>query len=203
MIKIGVGVLTYNCVTELKRCLDSLTDFYPVFVIDGRWKDFPGETKNSNDGTIDLAESYSNVITVLSGDKLEPFNRNLTCIHTGKFGCDVLFIVDSDETVDLPNGYNAFANSLERMIRMYPDDLGFSTWFDSTKNATGQSRRMMLNPMFVRYRDRHNKMYFLDKEVWAYTKHMCPNVIIHENKTNRTKERELTMRTRNLANPKH
>ena len=202
--KISVGILSYNCVKEIEQTLESTTKFYPVFVVDGRWKDFKGDSIYSTDGTIELAESYSNIILFQKGNNLEPQNRNEYMIQSGKWRCDAVIILDSDEILELPNGYKSFIQSLERIINRYPNEMGFRISFES-KSSGGVSFpcRLILNPGFSRYRDVHNKIYFMDKEILSSSKKLCPNIIINENKSFRSEQREKDMKERNYANPRH
>jgi len=202
--KIGICLLTYNCVNELKDCLESVDKFYPVIVIDGKWKDFPDNHPTSIDGTLELAESYSNVVTILSPNGTEVDNRNLSCEYAGKYDCDVVIILDSDERLDLPNGLDNFYQSLERMIIQNPQDIGFKTAFESKKRGgVSFPCRIYLNPKHIRYRDKHNKIYYKNKEMRYFSSKLCPNIIIHEDQTHRTEGRLQNMSRRNIVNPEH
>jgi hypothetical protein len=203
-LKIGVATLTYNCKEELESTLESTTPFYPVIIIDGKWEDFMGDTINSNDGTLDLVESYSNTVLIQSGNKSETFNRNLSCRYAGRFGCDVVIILDSDEAISFPNGYEAFEKSLKRCIQQYPDSLGFRVTVHSKRHGGVEfSHRILLNPSFVRYQNQHNKIFFMDKEIKHHSSILCPNIDIIENRESRTEERLAKMLYRNKSNPIH
>ena len=199
-MRIAIGTLTYNCKAELKRFLDSCTDFYPVIVIDGKWSDFDDglSSYRSTDGTLELAESYSNVILVESPNKKEFENRNILMQTAGKFDCDIIIDVDSDECIDLPNGYDAFIQSLKRVIEQNPNGLGFKTAFESKKRGgVSFPVRIYRHPMFIRYRTKHNEFYFVNRDVRKNSKKLCPNIIIWETKKYRTEEREVVMKVRN------
>ena len=208
-MKLGVGVIGYNDREGLERCLNSLSDFFPVIYRDGRWNDFlPSLTNHrSNDDSIELAESYSNV-TVIEGIGLEPKARNDYIIQFAKWGCDCIFWVDTDEYVELPLGYDFFIKGLEERITEQPEKLSFHLHFTNDNEGkeayTSTQRRMIVNPMFTRHRDRHNQLWYMDQEVLGHnTGKPIRGLILHQNKSHRTKEREIEMKRRNLANPRH
>ncbi len=190
MISIGICLLTYNCVDELKDCLESVGKFYPVIVIDGKWKDFEGDHPTSTDGTLDLVESYSNVVTILSPNGSEADNRNLSLEYATNYNCDAVIILDSDERLVLPNGIWAFYRSLDRKIRENPQDLGFKITFESKKRGgTSFKRRIYLNPKELNYRGSRDIIYSKDSELRHHCPEICPNIMIVEDQSYRTEGR--------------
>jgi len=201
--KLAIGTVAFQCEEEIDRMLDSTNGIFPVIVSYGKWKDFKGEDRV--DKTPDIIDSYSNTVQIHNSGLLEPQARNQCMITAGKMNCDVIIILDTDEVLEFPLGIEFFKRQLERMILKHPTALGFCVTFNS-KETGGDSftPRIILNPAFTRYRDRHNQMYFMDKEVlgWDSSK-LVGGIIIKENKDFRTDKRELRMRERNLSNPVH
>ena len=209
MIKIGIGVLVWieskHQLPELKRCLDSLTDFYPVIIVNGKWKDIIGDNPRSIPEAIELIDSYSNIILIDSPNQLEPVNRNKFIVQGMKMDCDMMFWIDSDEWIELPCGYDFFVKGMENVFKKQPDCLSFHLhFFDPRFGGESLQKRGIRYPAFMRHRDRHNQLWFLDKEVLGhYTAKPPRGLIVYQDKSFRTKEHELEMRRRNLANPKH
>ena len=198
--KLAVVTVAYQCETEIDRMLDSTCGIFPVIVSYGKWKDFVGEDRT--DKTPQIIDSYSNTIFLNSTGLLEPQARNRYMIQAGKFGCEVVIILDTDEYLQFPLGLSFFKRQLNRMIESNPNHLAFNVTFEDSVNGTYFTPRIILNPTFSRYRDRHNQIYFLNQEVLGNHK-LVGGIVIHQNKNHRTKDREQRMRDRNLANPVH
>jgi len=183
--------------------LFSTNGFFPVIISYGKWKDFIGEDRV--DETPDVIDSYSNTIQLSNSGLLEPQARNQYMITAAKMGYDCIIILDTDETIEFPLGIEFFKRQLERLIIKHPTAMGFSVTFDSKRTGgVSFSPRIILNPAFTRYRDRHNQMYYLDNEVLGWNScHLVGGIIITENKDFRDDNRELRMRERNLRNPIH
>ena len=198
---IGIGVLSYNCRDELKRCLDSLKDF-KVIVVDGKWNDFidNNDSYRSTDGTIELAKSYSNVTTIESPNQPEWINRNKYIVE-GK-DCDVMFWVDSDEWVELPCGYDFLCRSIKYVFEKQNDCYSFLVhYFDTARGGACYQKRGIRYPDIMRHVDRHNQLWFNDKEVLTnYCARPPMGLVIHTDKKFRTDEREEAMKRRNYEN---
>ena len=201
--KLSVVSVAYQCEEEIYTMLDSTNGIFPTIISYGKWKDFEGEDRK--DLTPEIIDTFSNTITVHSVGLLEPQARNEYLRTAGIMGSDVVIILDTDEYLEFPLGIEFFKRQLERMIKEHPDQLGFRVTFNSKRTGgVSFTPRVILNPMFVRYRDIHNQMYFMDKPVLSsYSEKLVGGIIIHESKENRNKDRELRMRTRNLKNPNH
>lgn len=96
-------VIAYNEEDLLPGCLDSLQGKVSrIVVVDGRYKDFPGEGGPSTDGTRDIALSYDNVSFIPSPDGAwvnEITKRNAYLV--GNEG-DWYFVIDADEVLLTP-----------------------------------------------------------------------------------------------------
>jgi len=97
-------IITYNDYPLLKDCIESVIDRVDrIVVIDGKYKDFPGEYKCSSDGTLEYLASVQDKITLrFVSDCDEVFKRNIyfQYLHDG----DICLNIDADEvlTGDLP-----------------------------------------------------------------------------------------------------
>jgi len=200
---IGIGVLSYNCRDELERCLDSLKDF-KVIVVDGKWNDFidNNDSYKSTDGTIELAQSYSNVILLESPNNSEAFNRNQYIIEGMKMGCDIMFWVDSDEWVELPCGYDFLCHGIERVLNDPEKHTFLVHYFDVRRGGVCFQKRGIRYPAFTRHKGKHNELWFNNKEVLKNNCAKAPaGLIIHTDKKFRSDEREDRMKKRNYENP--
>lgn len=199
-MNIAVGVLCWiekdEQLPELKRCLDSLTDFYPVFVINGKWDDFEGNNPRSTDKANDLIDSYSNVIHISSPNKSEAYNRNLYLQLCLKWNIDMLFWVDTDEWVEMPIGFEFAKRGL--MDHMDTDDLASCMhYYSEAHGGVGKQKRLLQYPGFLRHHGKHNELFFGDDEVLRYPVPDAPRgIIIYSNKEFRSEDRECRMKKR-------
>jgi len=201
-MSIAVGVLCWierdEQLPELKRCLDSLTDFYPVFVINGKWDDIEGENIRSTDKTNELIDSYSNVIHIQSPNKPEAYNRNLYLQKSWKY--DYLFWVDSDEWVELTCGKEFFERGLR--YNFGPNDLcSFVHYYSDAHGGVSFQKRILQYPGFLRHKNKHNELYFKDIDVLKNPIKAPRGLIIYSNKEFRNKDREWRMKKRIEGQP--
>jgi len=206
--KIGIGIVSWiseeSQVPELERCLDSLTSFYPVIIINGKWDDVKGDNPRSVLEAIDLMESYSNVMWFDSPNQPEFINRNEYLIQATKMDCNYLIWVDTDEWVELPCGYEFLCNSIKKRFEKQPDCYTFLVhYFDKRMGGCCYKRRGIRYPTFTRHRNKHNELWFVDKEVLRYPAKAPNGLIIHQDKIFRTHKREEKMKIRNESNPIH
>jgi len=207
-MNIGIGVVSWigekSQIPELERCLDSLTNFYPVIIINGKWSDVKDGNPRSVPEAINLMENYSNVMWFDSPNQPESMNRNKYIIQGMKMDCDVMFWVDTDEWVELPLGYDFLCNGIKDIFKKQPDRYTFLVhYFDTTRGGCCYKRRGIRYPTFTRHRNRHNELWFLDKEVLRYPAKAPRGLIIHQDKKFRTIKRENSMAIRNESNPIH
>lgn len=203
-MKIGIGTLAFNSETEIDRMLDSTLGIYPTFVIDKAFRNFGHG--HSTDRTTRICDLYSNVVVFQPEGKLtEAQCRNQYMIASLKWNLDVLIVLDTDEYLEFPLGKEFFEQQLARVINQYPDQYAFRVTYEDHNNGTSFSPRIILNPAFTRYRDRHNQLYFADREVITNDKSikLCAGIVIHEDKSLRTEEREKKMKEGNRADPFH
>lgn len=94
---LGAGIVTFQDRNSLKRCLDSLSDFREVIVIDGAYAGYPSENRYSTDGTYELCKKYHNVRVFTLYDKTEIEKRTLYLKLAAELDVTHLLIIDSDE----------------------------------------------------------------------------------------------------------
>ena len=205
IVNIGIGVVcwieTDEQLPELKRCLDSLQSFYPVFVINGKWNDMSGNNPRSTDKANDLIDSYSNIIHISSPNQPEFVNRNKYLELAMKYNLDYLMWVDSDEWIDMPLGK-------EFMVRGILDhNFDFAScvhYYSKRHGGSSKQKRLIKYPGFLRHRLKHNELFFVDKEVLANCQNKSPRgFTIYSDKNYRSVGREQNMKKRNMENPIH
>jgi hypothetical protein len=98
----------YNAKMELERCLESLDlgkkrkggiDF--AICVDGKYPNFVGNSKVSNDGSLDVVKSFPNTLLVTKPDyEIHKRNFYLQASEFTNPQTDYILIIDSDEYID-------------------------------------------------------------------------------------------------------
>jgi hypothetical protein len=195
--QVSVGVVCWisekSQLPELKRCLDSLVDF-PVIIVSGKWNDIEGDNHFNIPEANKLIDSYPNVLHKGCYDQSEAYNRNQYLIDNQS---DFLFWVDTDEWIEMPLGKEFFLRGLIDLFKKddYSSQVHWYSHQPTGKINMGKQKRIIQYPGKLRHRDKHNQLYFGDKEVLRDgIKHHAPRgLIIHQDKTFRSKQRELDM----------
>lgn len=204
-MRISVGVLAWiesnSQLPELKRCLDSLTSFFPVIVINGKWNDIEGVNARSTDEANELIDSYSNVIHIQSPNKPEFMNRNRYLIQARDY--DFLFWVDSDEWVSLPLGVEFFRNGIRDVFKNTNQKSCLIHYYDESRGGACMQKRGVLYPGFIRHRKKHNELFFGDDDILLNPAPAPRGLVIKSDKRFRTLSRENRMLKRNKENPIH
>ena len=181
---------------ELKRCLDSLVEF-DVILVNGKWDDIKGDNPRSTLEAQIVIDSYANVTHILSPNKSEAHNRNIYLENTN---ADFLFWVDTDEYIEMPLGKEFFIRGIADLFKKddYSSQVHSYVHQENGKINMGKQKRLIQYPNKMRHRDKHNKLYFGDKEILANEiKYHAPRgLIVHADKNFRTKEREQQMLNR-------
>lgn len=206
-LNIAIGLVCWidkiTQLPELQRCLDSLIDFYPVIVVNGKWNDVKGDSPRSIPEAIELIGSYSNVIYIESPNQPEFINRNKYLIQATKMDCDYLIWVDSDEYIESVN-YNNLVKEIDNIFTNEPDKYTFLiNFYDKRMGGACWQKRGVRHPAFSRHRNRHNELWFVDKQILKYPAKPPPSLVIHQDKYYRSLEREFIMNKRNHDNPIH
>ena len=91
-------IITYNDWPLIKDCVDSITGKVDkIIIVDGKFKDFPGDDKVSTDGTIKYLSGLDNVELIITTDLNEVEKRNvyIGCLDDG----DTVLNLDADEVL--------------------------------------------------------------------------------------------------------
>ncbi len=199
IVNIGVGVVcwieTDEQLPELERCLDSLQSFYPVFVINGKWDDIEGNNVRSTDKANDLIDSYSNVIHIQSINKPEAYNRNLYLELAMKWNIDFLFWVDTDEWVEMPLGRTFFERGLKDIFGK-SDFCSLVHYYSERHGGVSFQKRIIQYPGFLRHKNKHNTLFFNDKDVLKTPLKAPRGFTIYSKKEYRSDDRENRMKKR-------
>ena len=95
-------IITYNDMPLVKDCIESIQDKVDrIIVIDGKYRDFPGEENYSTDGTLEYLNSLDVEILFSYGlDEVEKRNCYLNELKDG----DICLNIDADEVLigDIP-----------------------------------------------------------------------------------------------------
>jgi len=91
-------IVTFNDMPLIKDCIESIYDKVDkIIVIDGRYKDFPGSSNISTDGTIRYLSELEKIELMLATDLTEIEKRNiyLNFLEDG----DICLNIDTDEVL--------------------------------------------------------------------------------------------------------
>ncbi len=185
---------------ELERCLESLTDFYPVIVVNGKWNDFEGKNPRSTPEANELINSYSNVIHVQSPSKPEWYNRNMALRIAENANCDTLFWVDTDEYVEFRIDYDYFINNID----FGDKHTAYVNFWDKGRGGDCHMIRGLTNISEIKLNKQHNAWMVEKKDVFKdpYCQ-VIKGLTIYSEKGYRSNDRECRMKERNARNPIH
>jgi len=83
----------------LKKCVESIYDQVDkIIAVDGKYKDFPGASWYSTDGTIEYLSSLGKVELIFAADLFEDDKRNVY-MNRLKRG-DIALVIDGDEYIE-------------------------------------------------------------------------------------------------------
>lgn len=172
---------------ELKRCLDSVKDF-KVIVVNGKWYDIEGEHPYSIPEARSLMESYPNVtrIDYANHHEWEARNKYLEECNND----DVLIWLDTDEWFEYDHFWEARGDTSIGLIDFY-NRIGGLAW----------QRRIIINAGLCRHRDRHNQLWYGNRELFATPLPSIKGIRIYHDKQHRSEKREKAMYTRNRLKP--
>lgn len=94
-------IITYNDWPLIKNCIESIQNKVDkIIVIDGKFKDFPGNSNYSTDGTLEYLKDKISVTLIGSLDEVEKRNMYLNQLKEG----DICLNLDADEILvgDIP-----------------------------------------------------------------------------------------------------
>lgn len=91
-------IITFNDMPLVRECVESMVDKVDkLIIVDGRYRDFPGDSWDSTDGTLEYICSIdkADVISTLGYSELDKRNRYLEELNDG----DIVLNLDSDEVL--------------------------------------------------------------------------------------------------------
>lgn len=97
---LAAGLVFFNAVEELKRCLPTLSCFDHIFCIDGPFRGYEASSLQSTDGSRELVLSFPNTVLIDYPNKRELEKRQKYLDMCEIFGVDHLLIIDSDEWIE-------------------------------------------------------------------------------------------------------
>ena len=200
--QVSIGVLCHIPdifqMPELKRCLDSLKDF-PVIVVSGKWNDIESTSDYNHPQLNELIESYANVTHIFTQGLSEAGTRNIyleECNDT----VDFLFWVDSDEWIEMPLGKDFFLRGITDLfgVNDYSSQLHEVFHQRDGNDVICKQKRLIQYPSKCRHRERHNSMYYDNKEILAgeIKNHAPRGLILHSEKSYRSTKRDKYMKSR-------
>ena len=112
----AAGIIIFNDADSLRRCLESIhNDVDLIFVIDGRFAQFPGNSNLSTDGSRELVKSYSKCL-LIDFPESEPEKRNKYLELCKEYSVDMLLIIDSDEYILESSDWFEFRRNVKKII---------------------------------------------------------------------------------------
>ena len=196
-IKIGIGIVcfieTIREVEELKRCLKSVESFFPVILIDGKWKDYPSDITTSIPEAQEVIENYSNVIYIKSPNKTEAENRNQYL----NYDLDYLIILDTDEFIQMPLGVDFFKRGLIDVFKGKQELCSYVHAFSKKNGGYVRMQRIIKNPKLLHYSKKHNEILDGKTNVLRYPLDAPRGLIIQHDKFFRDDDRIKKMKKRN------
>lgn len=162
-MKVAVGLIFYDDLESLKRCLPTL-DADTIYAIDGRFKGFNSPNLLSTDGSRKFLQSFENVNLIDAPDLEEIDKRN---IYLKECKEDFLFVVDSDHWIE--GDWNSFREELDKKVN---DENGYGYWFwinDLDRKSNHYQCLGFFRPNQIRYRYRHDWYEHAGKRIVPYS----------------------------------
>lgn len=151
--KIAIGLVFYNDVKCLSRCLPSLVDWDYVICIDGRYDINTGEDL-STDGSRDVVQSFPNTILIDAPGRKQTDVRNMYVERAAKLGCDFVMMFECDEYIT--GDMEQFRANLPTHDRhRFPRDLIYNVAFVDEGGVIFNWPRLIYKPQYVRYGNVH------------------------------------------------
>ena len=188
-MKIGVGLIFYNDVESLKKCIPSLK-VDKIYAIDGRFKNFDSPQPLSDDGSRQYLKSFKNVKLIDAPDLEQVDKRN---IYLKECQEEFLIVIDSDEWVE--GDWSLFRKEIDNKVKK---ENGPCFWFwmiDLERNSKHWQCLGFLNPNKIQYKHRHDWIEVDGKRILPnshnnnYTK--LNHLVIFNEKKLRGNEREI------------
>jgi hypothetical protein len=117
-VRLAAGIIFFNDAKSLQRCLSSVTDGVDkIIAIDGKFRHYPGKEALSTDGSRELVQSFRKAVLIDCPNELEHRKRQTYCEVAGRYGCNFLLIIDSDEfVIAAGSSWQLFRNNLRKTV---------------------------------------------------------------------------------------
>ena len=149
-MKIGVGLIFYDDLDSLKRCIPTLK-VDTIYAIDGRFKDFNAPNPLSTDGSREYLQTFDNVVLIDAPDLSEVAKRN---IYMKACKEEFLLWVDSDHWIE--GDWDSFRKEIDKKVNKKN---GYGYWFlteDLTRTTIHYQCWGFYLPNNIQYRYRHD-----------------------------------------------
>jgi len=185
--------------------MPTIQDFdYNIF-IDGSWPDW-GTSDLSNDGSRAIIASWekSRIIDMPQRMPRDKYQRILE--ECGLLEIDYLVIIDSDEYIKQPFNYKQFKNEIESIEKKYEiQSFKFSMeYYDSGNLYVHEpSYRILYNPALGEYGERHNELWYKNREVFSDWSGEIKSLVLVHDKRYKTPEYVKARHEWNTNHPTH
>jgi len=162
-MKIGIGLIFFNDVESLKRCIPTIKAD-KIYAIDGRFKDFNAPISLSTDGSREYLENFENVKLIDGPDLEEVDKRN---IYLKECQEEFLVVIDSDEWVE--GDWSQFRKEIEEKVK---EENGPCYWLwvnDLERNYEFWQCLGFFNPNRMQYKYRHDWLEVDDKRILPHS----------------------------------
>lgn len=200
-VKIAAGLVFYNEIDCIRRCLASLTELDYVIAIDGKYDLNKGEPL-STDGSREIVKQFDNTILIDAPGKKQTDVRNMYMEKATKLGCDWVLVMEADEFVT--NTYDPrfthvtldyFRSRLPvHNRRRIPRDLAYNVAWHEKGTSHIMWQRLLYKPKYIRYGRIHysyvvngiERMVNLNDN----TSELVKGIVIHHDEKCRSEERQ-------------
>lgn len=186
---------------EFEKMMNSVKNFQCVIIVNGRWNDYDSKLLASITEVSEIIRKYPNAIEIKFPFKTEAESRNEYLITAGRLDYDALLIIDSDEYLVYDDN---FENNLLEAMRLQPDKESFKVTLNSQRSGGDHwPPRIILNPRFCRYSDKHNEIYHGTREILHDSGNAVKGIKLFEDRIFRNLLSNEKMNRRNIDNPRH
>jgi len=162
-MKIAIGLIFFNDVKSLKRCIPTLQPD-KIYAVDGRFKNFNTPNPLSTDGSREYLKTFKNVKLIDAPDLEEVDKRN---IYLKKCEEEFLLRIDSDEWVE--GDWSLFRREIEDKVKE-KNGPGYWLWMnDLERNDEHWQCLGLLNPQRIQYKHRHDWFEANCKRILPYS----------------------------------
>jgi hypothetical protein len=187
-MKIAVGLIFFNDIDSLKRCIPTLK-VDKIYAVDGRFKNFNSDKPLSTDGSREYLKKFKNIKIIDAPDLEEVDKRN---IYLKECQEEFLLRIDSDEWVE--GNWSQFREEIMTVVKK-ENGPGYCLWMnDLERNDQHWQYVAYLNPQKMKYKYRHDWFEFDGKRILPYSHNSKYNKLtslkIFNEKLLRTNERK-------------